>query len=60
MDSTQAPARRVRINVKTGAKGQHTYDCTIEIADASIEEVLAESDKLVAELDARYSPADEQ
>ena len=52
----QPPLRRIRINVGTSVKGVHTYDVTVEIADAGIYEVLAESDILVAELDKRYPP----
>ena len=37
-------------------KGIKTYDCTVEIENGSIEEILAESDKLVGELDERYPP----
>jgi len=52
----QPPQKRIRINVGTSVKGVHTYDVTVEIADAGIDEVLAESDRLVAELDKRYPP----
>ena len=45
---------RRRVNVGISTKGYHTYDCTIEIENGTIEEVLTESDKLVAELDKRY------
>lgn len=48
------PGRRVRINVKTGAKGQKTWDCTVEMETGTIYDALAESDLLVAELEDRY------
>ena len=46
---------RHRINVSTTSKGLHSYDCTVEGVGFTLEEALAESDALVAELDARYS-----
>jgi hypothetical protein len=48
------PSKRIRINVSTSTKGVHTYEVTVDYADAAAEEVLAESDRLVAELDRRY------
>ena len=50
--------KRTRINVSTSVKGIKTYDCTVEMVDTTNEEVLAESDALVAELDRRYSIAE--
>lgn len=47
-------AKRYRVNVSTSVKGVKTYDCTVDITNGTMEEVLAESDKLVAELDQRY------
>ena len=47
---------RKRVNVSTSVKGVKTWDATVELIDGSNEEVLAESDKLVAELDKRYPP----
>ncbi len=41
---------RYRVNIATSVKGQKTYDCTVDAEGFSIEEVLAESDKLCAEL----------
>ena len=58
MTMTEQPKRRVRINVTTSTKGFHTFEVTVEMVDATPEEVLAESDRLVAELDQRY-PAPE-
>jgi len=55
---TQNPDNRIRINVSTTSKGVKSYDCTIEMAGATVEQALAESDRLVAELDKRY-PAPE-
>jgi len=45
---------RHRINISTSVKGIKTYDCTCELVNATVEEVLAESDRLVLELDKRY------
>ena len=50
---------RVRIEVSTSTKGVHTYSCTVEILDEEqmlniTDDVLAESDRLVKLLDARY------
>jgi hypothetical protein len=46
--------KRYRINISTSVKGIKTYDCTVDIQGATVEEVLAESDRLVALLDQRY------
>lgn len=48
--------KRYRIAISTSVKGVKTYDCTVDIENATMEEVLQESDKLVAELDKRYPP----
>ena len=50
--------KRYRINVSTSVKGIHTYDATVEIQgdNVTMEEVLMESTRLVAELDKRYPP----
>ena len=45
---------RYRINVSTSVKGVKTYDCTVDLTGFTMEEVLAESDRLVAELSRRY------
>lgn len=52
----QSPAAspRVRINVTTSVKGIKTWDCTFEANGRSWEDVLAESDALVAALVERY------
>ena len=52
--------KRYRINVSTSVKGVKTYDCTTDIEGGTMEQVLAESDKLVAELDRRYPPTIEE
>ena len=49
-------SKRYRVNISTSVKGIKTYDCTVDITNGSMEEVLEESDKLVAELDKRYPP----
>jgi hypothetical protein len=48
--------KRVRIEVSTSVKGVKTYSCTVERLDAELSDVLADSDKLVVELDKRYPP----
>ena len=47
-------SKRYRINISTSVKGVKTYDCTVDMEGFTMEETLAESDKLVAELDKRY------
>ena len=52
--------KRYRINISTTSKGLKSFDCTVEIYgdEVTMEEVLAESDRLVKELDQKY-PAPE-
>ena len=45
---------RYRVNVGTSVKGIKTFDCTVDGDGFTMDEVLAESDKLVAELVKRY------
>ena len=45
---------RHRVNVSTSVKNVHTFEATVEIEGGTLEEVLSESDRLVAELDMRY------
>ena len=45
---------RHRVNVTTSVKGVKTWDCTIDGTGYTQDEVLAESDKLVAQLEQRY------
>ena len=45
---------RYRVNVSTSVKGIMTFDCTVDMLGFEMSEVLAESDKLVAELQQRY------
>lgn len=45
---------RHRVNVATSTKGVVTFDCTVEGEGYSQEEILAESDALVAALRERY------
>ena len=49
-------SKRYRVNVSISVKGVKTYDCTVDMENAGMDEVLKESDKLVAELDKRYPP----
>ncbi len=46
---------RYRINISTSVKGIKTWDCTVDISGATMEEVLTESDALVKALDKRYT-----
>lgn len=45
---------RIRVNVDISVKGTITWSSTVEMCDKPMDEVLAESDRLVAELKARY------
>ena len=47
---------RIRVNVDISVKGVITWSSTVEMLDKSMEEVLTESDRLVAELKKRYPP----
>ena len=46
--------KRYRINISTTSRGLKSYECTVDIEGLTMAEVVAESDKLVAALDARY------
>jgi len=52
--------KRYRVNVSTSVKGIKTYDATVELSgpEATLEQVLQESDRLIAELDFRYPKQD--
>ena len=58
MPESQQPTTRHRINVSISVKGIVTWDCTVEVADGTLDTTLAESDRLVAALKLRY-PAQE-
>jgi hypothetical protein len=45
---------RIRVNVDISVKGVITWSSTVEMMDRPLEEVLAESDRLVAALKGRY------
>lgn len=45
---------RYRVNVSTSVKGIKTFDCTVDMLNGTMEEVLQASDLLVAELQQRY------
>ena len=47
---------RHRINISRGMKGAVSYEATVDMEGFPMEEVLAESAKLVAALDAKYPP----
>ena len=53
-------SKRYRVNVSTTSKGLKSYEATVDISGASMEEVLKASDELVAELDKRYPPPEEK
>ena len=50
---------RYRVNVSISTKGQKTWDCTCDGEGYTQEEILEESDKLVAELEKRYPVKEE-
>lgn len=67
MTTPAQPQKRVRINVETSVKGVKTWSCTVEYYDCSVRvedgqvltgswlpAVLADSDRLVAELERKY------
>lgn len=54
MEQVTKQATRYRVNVSTSVKGIKTWDCTVESECLTMDEVLVESDKLVAELEKRY------
>lgn len=45
---------RYRVNVDISTKGQKTWACTVDGEGFEMQEVLARSDALVAELERRY------
>jgi len=45
---------RHRINIKETAKKDKYWDCTVDGTNYTLEEVLAESDKLVKALEEKY------
>lgn len=51
---------RYRVNVSTSVKGIKTFDCTVDMLNSPMEEVLIESDKLVEGLSKRYPPQIEE
>lgn len=53
---TEEKSIRHRVNVSTSVKGVKTFEATVEGVNHTREEILAESDKLVAELEKRYPP----
>ncbi len=50
----QQRSLRRRVNVSTSVKGVKTWDCTVDGEGYTKAEILAESDSLVAALEARY------
>jgi hypothetical protein len=45
---------RHRVSVSQTSTGKNSFDCSVESTGSSMEEVLAESDRLVALLRSRY------
>lgn len=65
LEPTSDPKKRIRVNVTTSVKGVHSFDVTVEFTDPEDvswtdlgDQALAESERLVVELDKRY-PAPE-
>lgn len=54
MSSVVERSIRYRVNVSTSVKGVKTWECTVDAEGLTMEETLAESDKLVAALDSKY------
>lgn len=54
--ASKSEGKRYRVNVSTTSKGAKSYDCTVELENGTMDDVLLESDKLVAALDKRYPP----
>ena len=47
---------RYRVNVSQTSTGKKSWDCTVDGEGYTMDEILAESDKLVGELERRYPP----
>ena len=45
---------RYRVNISTSVKGVKTFDCTVDMENTPMDEVLTASDLLVKELEKRY------
>lgn len=45
---------RYRVNVSQTSTGKKSWDCTVDGEGFTQEQILTESDKLVAELERRY------
>ena len=45
---------RYRVNISTSVKGIKTWECTVDGEGFTQQEILKESDQLVASLEARY------
>ena len=52
--TAEAGSPRRRISVSTTSKGLFSWDCTVEHMGGTLEDAIAESDALVAELRRRY------
>ena len=51
---------RYRVQVSTSVKGVKTWECTVDGLEYTMEQVLAESDRLVLALEGRYPPTIEE
>lgn len=51
---------RYRVNIERSVKGVHTYSATCEGEGFTQEHILAESDRLVRQLELRYPPVEEK
>ncbi len=56
MGTSYETSLRFRVNVKQTSKGEEYFDCTVEQEGSSMEEILRQSDELVAALRLRYPP----
>jgi hypothetical protein len=54
MDEAIRQTWRHRVSVSQTSTGKNSFDCSVEATGASLEEVLAESDRLVGMLRSKY------
>ena len=45
---------RYRVNVSQTSTGKKSWDCTVDAAGYTMEEILSKSDELVKKLEAKY------
>ena len=54
MEEVTKQSTRYRINISRGMKGNFSFEATVDSDYLTMDEILAESDKLVSELVKRY------